>query len=167
MYHKDGHVLVWNFRIVCFYGIILLFIQLLDVNHTSIHVHKYKLHGWPLLWCWQLFNTRHSWRNSQAWYKCPWSWNMNEGNQNMSRVRWENMCENIPPRAAENPEHILIVCQIILGCKGLLGDWGHSVQIYVRYIDNIKTLYRLGRASGRLPDCTQYMCYTSRLKGIQ
>jgi hypothetical protein len=30
----------------------------------------------------------------------------------------------------------------------------HSVRIQVRYVDNIKTLYRLRRASGRPPDCT-------------
>ena len=43
----------------------------------------------------------------------------------------------------------------------------HSVQIHDRYVDNIMTLYRLRRASGRPPDCTQYMCYTARPNSIQ
>jgi hypothetical protein len=44
---------------------------------------------------------------------------------------------------------------------------GHSVQIHDRDVDNIMTLYRLRRASGRPPDCTQYMCYTGRPNSIQ
>ena len=43
----------------------------------------------------------------------------------------------------------------------------HLVQIYDRYVDNIMTLYRLRRPSGRPPDCTQYMCYIGQLNGIQ
>ena len=37
---------------------------------------------------------------------------------------------------------------------------GHSVQISNSDIDNIVTLYRLRRASGRPADVTWYMCYT-------
>jgi len=44
---------------------------------------------------------------------------------------------------------------------------GHSVQIHDRYVDNIMTLNHLRCASGRPPNCTQYMCYTDRLNSIQ
>ena len=39
---------------------------------------------------------------------------------------------------------------------------GHSVQISDSDINNIVTLYRLRRASGRSADVTWYMCYTGR-----
>ena len=39
---------------------------------------------------------------------------------------------------------------------------GHSVQISDSDINNIVTLYRLRRASGRPADVTWYMCYTGR-----
>ena len=43
-----------------------------------------------------------------------------------------------------------------------VADGGHSVQISDSDIDNIVTLYRLRRASGRPADVTWYMCYTGR-----
>ena len=47
-------------------------------------------------------------------------------------------------------------------CICRMNEGGHSVQISDSDIDNIVTLYRLRRASGRPADVTWYMCYTGR-----
>jgi hypothetical protein len=43
---------------------------------------------------------------------------------------------------------------------------GHSVQIYIRNIDNIMTLYGLRRLSGRPPYYTLYTMKTGQLDNI-